>query len=742
MTGSFAPLTPRSGAGFVGREAELETLNHAIDNEATRIICLSGERGAGKTALATQIFRRHRDYDVEFEETHYIPGHGRNAEALLDDLYRKALPSPTTKTSPDDLPGLITDCVSTAGSRNLFFIDNVEEATSHSRLFGKLVKAWAGSTARSVLMITTRRSPLETRQTLLSNSYLHLAVSGLREPSAVLALVGDSLRYRYSAERLLGVSDRLGDLPQRLLYLRWTQPNDIEGFPERFSAHSDLASVDALRRVLTLVPGSAVLLCLGLFRATEYTEDLLRFLWRHWQGEAKSQWRFSDFLSTAIEHRVFTDLTTHQTQYRLHPDVHLDLRRLAEEQSRGWLRAIHRQAVDYFASVVRTSEDDLSALTDYVHHSLASGGFNEAYRTVMDTDAFDRWRNMGLSLKLQPCVEQLNEITKTTPIFSQLQRAQISLGLSHIASDLGRPTLCLEHLGHALVELDGVVREPEVETVLRKTWMQMAISHANLGHVSECIDYYSQVIASDRTVSDPQTALCMGYLGYEYCDLREFVLADSWTKRALQDCSVDRNTAVFAKNLCNRGLVMFYQGAVDQAEAHIEHAIRLVSEPSSPAADVREHGRALSHLAVVHLAQQDRDLDLIEGMLVKSIALTRTSGDARRTALSIGRLGLVAVARGDGPRAVSLVGKAIRVHKSLGDTRNMILELLNLVTIVALQNGLTLPPDVWKALRTVNQADVPSDIKAIANHFSPRSPHAYLTDFWLECHMPRYFQVR
>jgi tetratricopeptide (TPR) repeat protein len=368
---------------------------------------------------------------------------------------------------------------------------------------------------------------------------------------------------------------------------------------------------------------------------------------------------------------------------------------------------------------------------------MAIGDLNAAFEEVMRPDAIERWRNQGRSLRLEPVLGQIVDAFRASR-YTQVQQAQVLIAMAHVASDLGRPRMCLDHLTRALHFLDGVRRTPQTDVVLRSAWMQTAISHANLGHTSECIEFYLKVIRSDTQVAEVQTALCMGYLGYEYCDLQDFRTASAWVARALQACPLERDAAAFAKNLCNRGIVHFYLGDLDDARKDMEAALRLVGQSASPAADMREHGRVLSYLALVYLAQRRVSPEAVEELLTQSLALTRKGGDARRTAVTTARLGLVARRRGDISRAIDLTQSAIRAHRALGDNRNMTFELLDLAVMRHLSQGGN-PASAISDILAATVGDMPDDISPAAASLAGMSEQGYLVELWSRCYRPLNF---
>lgn len=729
------PGPSRGHDHFVGREAEVATLDAAATDPSVRVICLHGARGAGKTTLASRLFFHHHDAATAFDRTIYITAHGKSSDLLLDDLYRGISATPQRAYTPAELPGLLEYEVEAQRSNILIFVDNVEADVLAGQLFSECVRMLTTTRNRCLLLLTSR-NPLPPVMNENEYTVRRLEVVGIREPAAVLSLLGDALRFRHSAQDLMELADTIGRLPQRLLYCRWAQPTDVHAFTLRFSEQQQPLSLEALRRILDRLSDPLPLLACGVLRGTDIDTNLLRSLTKR-LGRG-GQTSFHELLEEMLGHRLIAPVVGTTNAIRIHPDTHVDLIRLCEERGRPWARDCHRAAWDYYAMRCEAKPQNVTAVAELVHHGIALGRFGDAYQKVFLDGRVEQWRQQGLSIQVEPILQELRNAGTTNGILaSQEQRANICVALAHISSDLGRPNLCLEYLTEALQHLDGASRTDAVNRTFRRLWMQKAISHANLGDAARCIEYYRRVIESDDLVLEPQTALCMGYLGYEYCDFEDFNSANHWTQRALDHCSFERNPQVYSKNLSNRGLVLYFEGRVAAAAAHMSKAIDLVGSTNSPAYDIREHGRALSHYAMVRLAQQHSPVS-VNKLLEQSLSLTIEAGDARRTALTEGRMGIVAGKNAEFERAESLLRKAIVSHSSVGDVRNMIFEILALLTIWYLKSYGQFAQTLGDLERSATIHSDDGLAGAIASSISSPDKR-YLVDFWLHRQHPRIF---
>ena len=712
---------------FQGRENELRQLRTALRNDETRVICVSGERGVGKTTLASHIFTLNRDSGYDFETCHSLPAHEHAWDRLLDDLFRLLCPDLQGKRSLEVLVQNIIDAVS--GHRYLLFIDNIEAEVILSKDFNNFLDSWVMSNHESVLLMTTREDDS------LFSSRKHcftLRLEGFSERGAILKLLGESLRNQFSDEVLLEAASKLRNIPQKLLYLRWLQPRNFEslskGVEKLGSDATSATTIGSVRHVLSKLGTQANhFKALGLLREIELNTDLLRFLWSKLVGGDSED--YEAVTAQLLDLKLLMEATSLTHSYRIHPDVHLDLRRICEAQGRRWCRQVHLTAVDYYKTQSYTG---LIALNELVYHTLTLQDFDTAFGAIFHVGSLERWHNLGSALQLEPILHQLRE---AAPNYSRMQQAQILIELASIYSDMSRHLRCLDYLHEALRKIEDEVDSPEVLQLRRDAWRLIGISNGDIGNTTETISYYTRVISSDPSALDPRTALCMGYLGYVYCDFKRFDEALKWTEMALKTCPQSRDPGIFAKNLCNRALVLFNTGDVDGARTHLERAALLVGGEHSPAADTREHGRVLGYLGMVYLAQQEVPLKVTEQILLKGLELDKKSGDLRRVAMCQGRLGLVEARRQHYRRASTYLRDAIWLEIHLSDYRNLIFNLLNFCMIQYLWIKHDDPLGVDKLLSEVIEMESPlihPNIRDLIERTRSDVQYIHLLDFWFQ----------
>jgi tetratricopeptide (TPR) repeat protein len=662
---------------LIGRAKEAAALQHAIADPHKKLVWVAGPAGAGKTTLASEIVAVHRDEDLAIPFVRASLGHDRSADEILAQLMIDLGGVPKGALSNSSFFERVVEYAAER-ERGLYFIDNVEPKAFLSDQFQSFAESWLDGDHEVCLLLTLRSLPASPKRAVRqSPAAFELDLTGLHSERAVLDLLGDAMVRRYKRRELLDTAAQLGNLPQRLLQMRWSgeAPSD---YLRSLDATGQKENSSPLRSVLDdqgLVPFCS---CLGLLRTIEFDRSLLDEIWARGLGNPAID------LSMAItylhEQMVLLPGAVQDTAYRIHPTVHGDLARFAETQSRSWRARVHQALTDHFRGRMHASPPpDVELAQHFTHHALLVGREAEVWDLVCADGGLEQWRRQGRAVDAHLLLSDLSEyLDRHANTHPPEDRAELLLGRANVASDLGRPTESMRLLNEAL---DEVAEETEGKAIWlrRAIWMQLAISHANLGQVDDCIAFYLGVIREDPQVTDVLTALCMGYVAYEYCgDMLDLDKAAKWAKLALRSCPRERDPSVFAKNLCNWGLQLYFSGDVERAAATFEEAVAIVSDQRSGGYDIREYGRVLAHLGMATLSTVDGDVDEALAQLRDALALNRRAGDLRRILVSLGRMGIAEWRSGDRNAGWRHLSQAALGHSAMGDLRNMAVEALAL----------------------------------------------------------------
>jgi len=718
-----------------GRQTELAELRRVLRSASEKVLFITGEPGVGKTTLANLAFTESSQSGVEYDSYHPVPAYGRNWDALLDDIFRCFPLDREALLRPEAMARGIIDAATKRSC--LLFVDNVERDVIVSDGFRQFLDSWTKADHHSTLMLTMRED-----QALIEGYGCTLPLEGLQERAAILAILGDVLRERFADDVLLDAAAKLRNIPQKLLYLSWQQPTTPVELAEAVEMLSRATDVKPVREVLRRIgQPTDHFQALGLFRRIEVDHDLLRFLWDELVGDSAN--RYGKVVARLLELKILIEGITETNRYRVHPDVHLDLRRMSEARGAKWLRRVHSAAAKFYGACIpqdfRQDHPDLPALDDYTYHTLALRDYETAYAAVFHTSGLDQLHNRGLALQLEPILQQLRGAATH---FSAIEQATLLIELSQTYSDLSRHYRCLEYLREALDKVNREPESPEIAQLQRDAYRLLAISSADLGNTNDTIDYYAAAVDLDQDAEDPRTALCMGYLGYNHCELMKFEEAYAWTEKALHYCPDTRDAGIHAKNVCNRALVLFYSGKVPAARTHFELALKRAGNPESPAYDIRENGRILMYLGMVYLSQADVPIEWAEQTLQRALELTQKAGDARRRAISQGLLGVVEYHKQNYGNAQQHLREAIASHRELCDFKNLIIELLNLCMVSRGSTSEREPANVHELIQSASEL-LPREILAELDELLQQALndrlYQHFLEFWFQCIRPRIF---
>jgi tetratricopeptide (TPR) repeat protein len=650
--------------------------------------------------LASDIYRVQRDVETAMSCLGDTQGHGRSLTNVLVDLLHTLGGHAGGLSESNAIMADVLSQAQTIDGRGIYYIDNLEPAIFHSAEFAAVCRAWLDGDHELCIMATVRSEPPHTPWSVSDDAGVYeLTLEGLVERDAIFTLLGPELRRQYSDTDLLEYAAALGGIPQLLIELRWSR-SQPRAFIESFRGSERIWDTpEALHARLSTSGVEQFCLALGVLRSIEYDSALLEHLWDSDLGSSARSWH--DVLAELLTEHVLAP-SVRPGAYRVHPWVHGDLALLVQAQGRQWTSTAHNVAADYFRASLRDADDGLVAASEYVYHALKVGRADEVWSLVVGEDAIEQWRRAGRSIEARAIVERMwVDLEARSSRYDHAQRAALLIKRAHIASDMGQPRECVKLLEEALEEADRSSDE-RVDEIRKAVWIQLAISHANLGEIEQCIRYYTNVVDADRDVSDPRTALAMGYLAYEYCDFGRLDEARDWIRLALAHCPRTRDAAIFAKNLCNQGLVQFFSGDVARAAVSFDEAIDLVSSPGTGGFDVREHGRILAHRGMVMLAMPGRDPAHALTMLDEAQRLNQEAGDKRRTFISMGRRGVAYARLNDIPRAVRLLREAATGHQRLGDVKNLAIEVLFLLALDTVDDDApTLPVGLQRFARNL-----------------------------------------
>lgn len=702
------------GRRFVGRERDVATLTELLRGSKTKVICIIGESGIGKTALANRLFEQadSERFKQRFRHFAFRPGRreGIGWEGLEDwltsSLAREVLSTVTPNASRTELVNSILAAV--AEESTLLLLDNVE--TLEQEWLEDLMRQWLQRANESLLIVTTTQDlPFDPEVTL---GYELYPLGGFAEDEreAILAFLQD-MRSRFDDSWLLAASRKLGNSPQRLLWLQWQAPqklDDLHRLVDELSVGA--ASKDLVEAVRERIKGPLThFLALGHVRTIEIEESLFSWLWDRLGGSSAAAY-------TSVRDQLIAEgflARQHGTDIlRINPSIHIQLENYLERN----IGPVHVGHVDYYLSEYYREEFekqadvpdmplDMSLLGRYVYHAIEAGNLGSALDFVLAPARLRLFHNLGLALGLRPVFSMLDshitgrlkkveaELSRLKARTSDKNSAEgvgqllrereelprfhvvVSIELAQCDNDLSNHEQCLAYLDEAEKMLHAFSDESSVISLRQSINYLRGISFSDLGRSLECVRAYTALVEAGvgQQMVDERVILALGYLAFElrfHDEKHARVLGE----RALALAIEHGEPSLIAKNECSLAQTLFFLDHIDEAAGYFKEAEDRCRGRSGRV-DRRELGRILIHQSMVPIQRGQYDEAI--RMLEQSDEIHNVSGDRRRLATSMALRGIASWRMGQPEEGKKLLEQAIAKHREIKDWRNATQEALS-----------------------------------------------------------------
>ncbi len=671
---------------LVGREEELNTLISLIADEDVRVLYIEGETGCGKTALATEAIDRFLQVANRKSVRIFLARSGQVKgveDWLLTELASNLAPTVPPNATNTELERLIIHSAQT--SQAIVLIDNAESLDKE--WLSRFLDNWLSGISTAQLIVT---STLSLR--LSHPGYRIYPLGGLlpAKVDAIFSFLGSELQDRFSSVELLAAAKQLGYLPQRLLYMRWLNPEGQQQLAEvatELAANTDSVSVASIRKRSDGFVGHY--LALGHVRTLQFDEELLAALWDSLGGGSAAPY-------VAIRDRLLregllvkTSESANVGSLRINPGVHLQLEKLLASS----VGVSHLPHIDYFLSgyfrqrFEKSSMPDLQDLGHYIYHSARCGNLPNAAEYVLSDRRLETLRGQGLTLALRRVLIILDEELDTVRLKTSrpaewrdealLQvRCRTLLELARCQCELSEYVECLNSLS-ALDEVKQTLAPNLLEAELRRKMnILRGISFGCLGRLEECIRSYVAVVSNalDSKGLDPGSIEALGYAAMVtgYIDMERAL--------SLGECSLTLaeslgDELILTKNRCSLGQTALYSGRFGQAVELLGAAEEWCRGSEERKGDRRELGRVLIPAAMV-MMMVIRDGEKSLSLAKEALAINLSVGDRRRYARAKIVEALATICAGMREKGASLLDEGLDHLYTSRDWLNLVLGAL------------------------------------------------------------------
>ncbi len=651
---------------FKDRRAEQEEIHHLLGNPATRIVCIVGRGGLGKTALAYKVLA-----DIE-QGTQRVDGivyasaktGGLSLEriffdcaAVLDPAREAALTAVWTEPNRQQQDKIHALIETTREGTYIVLLDNTESVLDSSgRMLDESLRALLDTALRArtgLRFVLTSRIPLAFEPDTLHLDRRIVLDDGLpvedgikllrdldpgghhglkSEPDAVLA---------EAVKCVHGVPRALELLANILARDRFANLNDVlPGFLRREDIVKALIE-ESYRRLDA--DARRVLEALSVFDRPVPVKAL-DYLLQPFCPDLKVPGIVNQL---ALTHIVTADRTLKTV--RLHPiDRDYAYGRIPEEATAGGSytrRAIHRRAAEYYESISPPSEQwqslaDLNPKLTAFEHYLKAGDFDAAAGLLdeVDEDHLSVWGHAERTLSMhQALVANLKEpvariknlvgIGSACDFLGRYDEAidayTLALALARAQQDRVLETKVLIHLAVVYENVGGyeltLTHGEEALAIARELGNtedqamalgHVGIAHDSMGHFEQMLACYQEALEISKKDDDRWgESNWLGNIGDGYCSLGRYREAVEHHQRALAKGRELGYRYGEAFDLRNLGVAQMGLGELEAASESFRRAVRLADEARSN--EMQQRSRYHLAQAQLHLGLMDAALNTV-----------------------------------------------------------------------------------------------------------------------------------
>ncbi|MCC5634063.1 tetratricopeptide repeat protein [Nostoc sphaeroides CHAB 2801] len=565
-----------------GRFSELEQLRAWLKDENTKIICIQGIGGIGKSTLANKIYTE----TTEFDRKLWV---GVSEKTCFNDLAMQALiilskyPERIRKIHEDQLVKYLTD--SMRNSKFLLVIDNLEALLTlngqwQDEYYQKFFESWANCMGASKILVTTRERPID-----LDVKSCWLQLSGLSQQEGVALL--QCLNIQASQEQLqdftqqvkghplmlnllakflkkkginylaktheLDIPDLLGLLSDKETTINYERKPNIQNLSELEDSFNRLTSklqslllnLSVYHDAFNLVDAAALLPKQKVSEQDLKELEKAKFLYK---DNANGKWKFRyPFILTYSQLKA------------------------------GELTDIHELAVNHYKLHAKPPScwnklDDLKEHLEIFYHRCQQKEYGLAFDVLHECDSFlysrgyniDREKYYQQLVQMwQPCKSE--EKQKFLLCFYALADAYSSTGKYQEAIKCYQSTLDVAR------EIDHSLKEAQALNNLASVYTRLAQYYL-------AIDYHQQSLKMFRGLKDKleEEAASLSNLGNAYYCLGQFEMTIKYNQQSLDIARQIKDSLGEASALNNLGNVYYSLREYQRAHQSYYEALNLL----------------------------------------------------------------------------------------------------------------------------------------------------------------------
>lgn len=525
---------------LAGREKEFKQIIDILRDKGREktIIGIEGEAGIGKTLLADRICDTAIRQGL-FTSIYRVSAYNSTWERVIRTLGNEILGFYTKATAEELQKRIVAEATN---NTYLIFIDNLDDDVLMKDV-QNLIEKWT-TVKTSVLLLTGQNFPDDFKS---KDYYESISLRGLTAESDINALLGGQLSTLLRDDRtnlFLEIPKVTKGNPQKLLYLRWLAPQNVEEFREWLNRidkdekeQKIETAIEAINRLLRGLEFPVEhFLSIANLRSPVFDENLLAYLWDRLGGGS------TEFFKRSLDRLIgvhLLDIITkprdsgeeqkpdYMIEYRLNTTIHGRLQTgfyklvAPERQAQiqfflgNFFRARFASAYDSFLqdrkskSFTKEIRFPIGDLDSYVYHTINGGYIESAFQYLFSRGIIEWAHSAGSSLELKQILEKLLDridemrSDSNAPLSSNLQQGlrafrdeakKLSVAVNSESNHVLPNTIRYHLEGIAKSIRDEIIDERNLHLSDAKLECMKVIVHSELGRTYKDLNQHDEAL--------------------------------------------------------------------------------------------------------------------------------------------------------------------------------------------------------------------------------------------------------